>query len=221
MENGNNLPLQAVQGDDDVSQARNVFERAANAMLQNTQMARDIAEMRAKTAQSDSDINRLRRANDVQADMLDKAERELAAVKDELRQALVLRQNLENTCKALEQENATYHNTNTTLADKLSATYHERDEAQYNLLEAQDKIKALQAKIDRIASIGGELLGAIRIKETNIPTAPVDTTSDYIPPAPQAEPIPTDPAPIASDSQDFPRERAWWEKPPATDGQNL
>jgi len=171
--------------EDDMNKVRSILQRAADAIVGASQMADDIAAMKAELAQLRDDADRYRRNAE--------------ALEESLSNARVRRQELEGQLSTAihaqaaaerERDDMTYRERNgreaaAKLETELSQVKHERDDAQLRVMELEDQLKAHASKLDAIH----KALGVA--PEQIIPPAPIVRSGFVeVPPAPAAEPEP-------------------------------
>lgn len=170
MNNGNTTAnISPVQQEPDMNAVRAIFDKALNAMVDATSLAKEVESLRQSVQGLTRDVEQMRASNkwlDEQIQML-RGERDTLKIENS-RQVSVIHQ--------LEQQNDTLHH-------QLSASEHvvnvrgeevqklvkERDEAQYSLLQAQDEIAKYREAYDKLAAMLTPLLPVQQPKVVNEP----------------------------------------------------
>lgn len=192
-----------------MNKLQSIFQRALDAIVGMSKLAAEVEVLRSQVAQLTDDAERLRRAN--------------AGLDESLYQARNQRLDLERKLAEAEQAKATAQRESNDHAERanklndmlqstltdLDRVKHDKDTAEYEVLELQDKLKAAEAKVAAIHTALG-IVPTPEVVTPPPPTGPVvqQPTEAATPPTP--EPVPTAPEPTPPEPEiDWSRPTHW------------
>lgn len=154
MENGNTTAnISPVQQEPDMNAVRAIFDKALNAMVDATSLAKEVESLRQSVQGLTRDVEQMRASNkwlDEQIQML-RGERD--TLKNQNSQQVSTIQHLEQQNDSLlHQLHAAEHVVNVR-GEEVQKLVKERDEAQYSLLQAQDEIAKYREAYEKLSAV--------------------------------------------------------------------
>lgn len=167
--------------EEDMGKVREIFERGINALVDVSRLAETVKALQYQVDGLQRDVQKYRNQNDMLDEYLVKARQE--------------RDTATQRAATAERERQDYANTNTDLLrardatdvllqeslDKAHTLEKERDDAQFKVMEYEEKVATLQAKLDKFLSL---------ISEMTPPPAP-STIEQPVNPVQETTPVPS------------------------------
>lgn len=163
----------------EIQQAQNVFQRAADAILQLGELRAAVSQLQASVGQMQTDMDTLRRTNNALEEALEHsraARHELEAKNNQLVSELATAQTELRNASVNRDD---WHNRSINLEQQRDEARKERDDAQLRVMDLEDQLKDARKKLDAIREGYASIFG--------------NATPEAAQPAPVAAPSQHDP----------------------------
>lgn len=179
MDNGTTAIQVSPITEDDMSKVQAILRRAADAIVGMSQLHADVDMLRQTVASLQADADRLRNQNNA----LDEALTHSRTVRDDQASTIIRLSSQIDTITYdrddLKKANEYTTTMNGQLADKLKQVEADRDDHGFRVLELEDKLKAAEAKLSRLAQAHADVFGAMQ--PTTPGPAPSNTIKEFHP----------------------------------------
>lgn len=156
MSNGTTATISPVVQEDEMSKVRELFDRAANAIVQASELAKVVGDLRSEVDGLKRDVERMRNQNE----MLDQA---LTTARQARDNALGKLAETESTLSrtisdrdSAQREADNWQRQANDNAEKLHGVTVERDDAQFHVMELQDALDKANAKLAKFKALMAE-----------------------------------------------------------------
>lgn len=203
-----NMGIQVAPTAEEIMNAQSVFQKAADAIVGLSSLKASVDALQTQVTQMSDELDRLRKQNAGLEESLYQARTHRFELEDKLNKAQAEAAQATQD-KASAQRDAEHWQTSCNAAlDKLSNTQRQRDDAEYTIIELQDKLKAAEAKLATIMGVFGVS------QAPAVQAAPNVTAQAMADAPPPAEPTPEPPPMEAlSEPEPTPVPEVDWNKP--------
>jgi chromosome segregation ATPase len=187
--------------DADMSKVREVFDRAINALVNASTLARQVDELATKLSTLQNQVEHYVRQNSWLEESLTRVRAERDESIRKLNQITTEVDYERAKVETLGVAKSVADNTIAQLTDELERTRKERDEHHFNSLELQDKLQAFSVKMDEIKAFAKGLISEV----APTPSAPIEPSADPMTePKPDAMQVPV--------REGITPPKPWWEE---------
>lgn len=141
--------------EDEMTKVQDILRRAANAIVGMSQLANDVDSLRQQVAQTQDELNKLRRTNDALEESLSHHRQARQELEQRLADAEQAKTTAQREADDLRENVAHNNRAIIDVRDAYNRAMKDRDDAELRAMEAEDKLKAAEAKLARIAEVFG------------------------------------------------------------------
>ncbi len=221
MSDGNMAIQVSPVSEEDMSKARQVFEQALNSIVSLSQLSKDVEVLRQQVNDLTNTVNRYRSQIDTLDDALYRTRQERDEAVRRANSEQEMRLAAERSQHDAEQARDHLQGVTAQLTDTVNRVSKERDDAQYKVMELEEKLAMANDRLNDIKSMAMDAFG-LTIKEEPKPEP------TYTPPAVEVAPLQQGYPPVVTEpsfpvegtdtpNQEPSKEKPWWE----SDRENL